>query len=1152
MDIAEWLGGLGLGQYEAAFRDNDIYVELLPSLTADDLRDLGIASVGHRRRILDAAAKVGVAAEAAPDLPSPVPDTPEHVTPSGAERRQLTVMFVDLVDSTALTNRLDPEETRDVLRRYQEACAAAVASFEGHVAKFMGDGVIVYFGYPCAHEDDAERAVRAGIEVVRAIAALASSADLNLQVRIGIATGLVVVGDLIGEGAAQEEAVTGETPNLAGRLQGLAGPGDVILSQVTRQLVGGRIRCTDLGPHPLKGFAEPVRAWRVVEARQHEDRFKTRQTGRMTPLVGREHELGLLIDRWQQAKEGEGQVVLLCGEPGLGKSRLMQALREALIDEPHTPVSHFCSPFHQSSALYPIVGLLERAAGLSGEDPPERQLDKLEAMIGLATTDVGAVAPLLADLLAIPAGDRYPPLALSPRRRKEQTFAALLDQLAGLAARQPVLALYEDVHWADPTTLELLDLAGESVQALRILTVITFRPEFRPPWTDAAHVTLLTFNRLSRRHAVAMVERVTAGKPLPAEVLEQIVARTDGVPLYVEEVTKAVLESGLLLDGGDRYMLAGPLPALAIPATLHDSLMARLDRLALVRGGAQGGAVIGREFSFELLAAIVPLAEPELITALAKLVAADLVFQRGLPPDASYVFKHALLQDAAYESLLRSRRQVLHARIAQVLEDRFGELVRGQPETVAHHWANAAVHDRAVDHWTRAGQVALARSAITEAVRHFRAALSDLAKLTESAERDRRELGVQRALGSAVVAAHGVAAPETRCAYERALELSERIGDFGEMFPVLYGLASYHLYAANLAAGRAAANRLLMLAESSDDATQSFYAHRAAGVCAYPTAEFAAARHHLERALALYCPTEHRAPAFVYAFDPHVVCLDYLARSLLPLGEVGAAVRLADEALAEARRLDHRNSLCFTLFYGATVHQQLGDRRKVELLHAQLAEIAGEERFPIWGAGAKVMRGWLAVDAGAPGPGSELIAEGIRDWQATGACLMLPYFEALLAEAAADEGRLDEAAAVLRAALQRADATGELWFGAELHRHLSRTMRAQGERAAARRELELALEIADRQGARFWRLRAAVELARHMVEEGESGAAGALLGPLVRGRSGGQDAPEFGQALSVLAQIDRSPVLEPASAGSVGATTKGGACGEHAASPQSG
>ena len=1029
-----------------------------------------------------------------------------------------------------MTNRLDPEETRDVLRRYQEACAAAVACFEGHVAKFMGDGVIVYFGYPHAHEDDAERAVRAGIEVVRAIGALASSADLNLQVRVGIATGLVVVGDLIGEGAAQEEAVTGETPNLAARLQGLAQPGDVILSQVTRQLVGGRIRCADLGPHPLKGFAGPVRAWRVVEAGQHEDRFETRQTGRVTPLVGREHELGLLLDRWQQAKEGEGQAVLLCGEPGLGKSRLVQALREALVGESSTLVSHFCSPYHQSSALYPIVGLLERAAGLSG-DPPEKRLDKLEAMIGLATADGGDAAPLLADLLAIPAGDRYPPLALSPRRRKERTFAVLLDQLAGLAARQPVVALYEDVHWADPTTLELLDLVVERVHALRVLVVITFRPEFRPPWTDAAHVTLLTFNRLSRRHAVAMIERVTAGKQLPSEVLEQIVARTDGVPLYVEEVTKAVLESGLLQDGGDRYTLAGPLPALAIPATLYDSLMARLDRLAQVREVAQVGAVIGREFSFELLAAIVPLAEPELITALAKLVAADLVLQRGSPPDATYVFKHALLQDAAYESLLRSRRHVLHAQIAQALEDRFGELVRGRPETVAHHWANAGIDDRAVDHWTRAGQVALTRSATTEAVSHFRAALLHVAKLAESAERDRCELGIQRALGSAVVAAHGVAAPETGHAYQRALDLSERIGDFGELFPVLYGLALYHLYAADLGAAGTAADRLLSLAESGDDAGLSFFAHRAAGVCAYPAADFAAARRHLERALALYHPTEHRAPAFVYAFDPRVVCLDYLARCLLPLGEVGAALQLSDEALAEARRLGHPNTLCFTLFYGTTLHQQLSDRQKVELLHAELAEIAGEERLPIWLAGAKVMQGWLAVDAGAPDSGSELIEGGIRDWQATGARLMLPYFEALLAEATADAGRPTEAVDQFHGAIQRAESTGEHWFAAELHRRLARILRSQGERAAARGELELASAIAGRQDAGLWQLRAAVELATFMVEDGQGAAAAALLQPLVQGSSGCCGVPEFDQALRLLVQVGGPPAHNLTSAG---------------------
>jgi class 3 adenylate cyclase/predicted ATPase len=1127
VDIGAWLGSLGLDRYEAAFRDNDVDLEVLPRLTADDLRELGVNSVGHRRRLLTAIAGLGVAPAEPVAAPARLDEGASLAAPNRAERRQLTVMFVDLVGSTALANRLDPEEMRDVLRVYQDACTGAVARFEGHVAKFMGDGVLAYFGYPCAHEDDAERAVCAGLEVVRAVGALAPRPDLRLQVRVGIATGMVVVGDLIGEGAAQEEVVVGETPNLAARLQGLAELGGVVIGPTTRQLVGGRFRYADLGPHRLKGFTEPVRAWGVIEASQHGDRFEARQTGRVTPLIGREHELGLLLDRWRQAREGEGQVVLLCGEPGLGKSRLVQALRERLQQEPHTPVSHFCSPYHQSSALYPIIGLLERAAGFSGDDLPERQLEKLEALVGLAGENAAEAAPLLAELLAIPTAGRYPALALSPQRQKERTMAALLGQLAGLAGRQPVLALYEDVHWADPTTLELLDLVVDRVQDLPVLAIVTFRPEFRPPWIGAAHVTLVTFNRLSRRHTSAMVERLTGGKSLPPQVLEQIVARTDGVPLFVEELTKTVLGSGLLHDTGDRYTLAGPLPALAIPATLQDSLMARLDRLAPAREVAQVGAVIGREFSFELVAALVPLAEPELMGALARLVADGLVFQRGSPPDATYVFKHALVQDAAYESLLRSRRQVLHARTAQALESQFSELVRGQPETVAHHWANAGIPVRAAEYWTAAGQLALARSATTEALTHFRAALAEVAKLPESAERDERELAVQRATGSAMVAAHGFAAPETGQAYARALELTERLGDFGEMFPVLYGLCLYRLYRAELAAARAAAERLVGLAATGSDTGFLFFAHRAAGVSALPSGDFTGARQHLQCALSLYQSAEHRRPAFVYAFDPRVVCLDYLARTLLPLGEIQQAVQLSDEALDEARRLSHRNSLCLPLFYGAVLHQQLGEADRVAGLVAELEQIAREERFPIWAAGARILQGWLAANAGRPGVGGELIVGGICDWQATGARLMEPYFRSLLAEAKAAEGHLDQAADLLCGAIEQTDATGELWYAAELHRGLAETLRVQGDVAGACAELRAALEIATRQCASLWRLRSALALGICLADAGEGERAVALLEPLLADADACRGAADRVEAMRLLTRLGGTRFAQP-------------------------
>ena len=611
---------------------------------------------------------------------APIP----HIVSAGAsaERRQLTVMFCDLVNSTVLSARLDPEDMRDVLRVYHDGCASVVSRFEGFVAKYMGDGVLVYFGYPHAHEDDAERAVRAGLALVKAIGAtvLPLSGELKLQIRVGIATGLVVVG---------------ETPNLAARLQGLAAPNAVVIAADTRRLTGGLFEYRDLGAATLKGFADLVQAWQVVGPSAIESRFEAlHAASTTTPLIGRDEELDLLMRRWQQAKEGDGRVVLLSGEPGIGKSRVTEAIEERLNREPHVRLRFFCSPYHGDAALHPIVSQLEHAAGFERDDNAERRLGKLEAILAPSTRDMKQATALLADLLSI-GGDRYPPLNLNPQRRKEETLEALFAQLAGLAARRPVLMVFEDVHWIDPISLELLELAVERVSSLRVLLVMTFRPEFQSPWTGDAHVTTLALNRLGRQHGAELVKRLTGNKQLPSAILDQITAHADGVPLFVEELTKAVLESGLLRDAGDQYVLTGPVPPLAIPTTLHASLMARLDRLAPIREVAQIGAAIGREFSYELLAALVPLPESTLQEAVERLVHSELVFCRGRPPSATYTFKHALIRDAAYATLLRSRRQELHARIAQVLEDRFPETVELHPEILAHHWSQAGLVEKA-------------------------------------------------------------------------------------------------------------------------------------------------------------------------------------------------------------------------------------------------------------------------------------------------------------------------------------------------------------------------------------------------------------------------------------------------------------------------
>ncbi|HTZ66401.1 MAG TPA: adenylate/guanylate cyclase domain-containing protein, partial [Roseiarcus sp.] len=787
MDVLAWLRELGLERYEQAFRENEIAPEILPKLTADDLKDIGVAIVGHRRKLLEAIAalaKPTLAQRAGPSAPA---EAPPAARPSAAERRQLTVMFVDLVDSTALSAALDPEEMSAAIRVYQNAVAGETLRFEGYIAKFMGDGVLAYFGWPQAHEDDAERAVRAGLALVRTVGAL-EVGGRRLAARIGIATGLVVVGESVGEGEAQERAVVGETPNLAARLQALAPPGGVVISQTTRRLVGTLFELTDLGPTTIKGFAEPVAAFAVHGEGRADGRFEALHGQRLTPLIGREHELAMLLERWNWAKDGDGHVVMIAGEAGIGKSRLMHALREKLIGEPHFALSFFCSAYHTNSALHPVVAQLERAAGFASDDEAGDRLAKLEALLAQGAERLDEAAPLVGALLGVLTDERYRALNLTPQRQKQRTFEVLIEQLAGLARERPVLQLYEDLHWADPSTLELLDMLVERVRVLPVLVVITHRPQFSLQWSGRAHVTTLPLHRLGRRQGAAMALRVTGGKALPPEILNQILERTDGVPLFLEELTRTLLESGLMTDAGDRYELTGPLPPLAIPTNLHDSLMARLDRLAPVKELAQIGAVIGREFSHELIAAVADRPREQLESWLDQLVASELVFRRGGAHDATYSFKHALVKDAAYQSLLKSRRQQLHARVAQVFEERFPGVVETQPELIAYHLTEAGLDARAADAWARAGRAALGRSAMREAANSLSRAVGLLRGMPSSPDRQRLELELLGALGVALTNTLGPASPEAQAAHERANLLSQELGDRKARFRARWNL----------------------------------------------------------------------------------------------------------------------------------------------------------------------------------------------------------------------------------------------------------------------------------------------------------------------------------------------------------------------------
>jgi class 3 adenylate cyclase len=745
--IAEWLESLGMPEYAQRFAENDIDVSVLRHLTDQDLKELGI-SLGHRRKMLAAITEM---TGTAPAAPAPTPAT-EPKPQDTAERRQVTVMFSDLVGSTALSARMDPEDLREVISAYQKCVAETVQRFGGFVAKYMGDGVLAYFGYPEAHEDDAERSVRAALELIGAVGGLKFSAPL--QTRVGIATGLVVVGDLIGAGEAQERGIIGDTPNLAARLQGIAEPNTVVISEGTRKLVGNLFELAYLPSKALKGIDGPVRAFAALGPSAVESRFEALRTV-MTPLVGRDEEIAVLMRRWEQAHAGDGSVVLISGEPGIGKSRIAQTVVERIDAEPHTRLRYFCSPHHQDSALYPSIAQLERAAGFRREDTPDQRLDKLEAVLAQGTNDLSQAVALLADLLSIPTGDRYPPLDLSPHQRKEKTLQAQLAQVEGLAARQPVLMVWEDVHWSDPTTRESLDLVIDRVPRLRVLAIITFRPEFTPPWIGRPHVTLLNLNRLPPRQRAEMITHVTGNKALPKEIADHIVDRTDGVPLFIEELTKTVIETGIVKEAGDHYTVAGPVTSLAIPASLHASLVARLDRLAPTREVAQIGAALGRSFSHELISAVAQMPQQKIDEALTQLVAAELIFRRGTPSDAEYTFKHALVQDAAYSILLRSRRQQIHGRIATTLESQFPETMTAQPELLARHCGEAGLIEKAVGYWLKAGQQAVARSAMTEAVAQLRRGLALLASMPDGADHEQRELELQAALVPAVMAPKG-------------------------------------------------------------------------------------------------------------------------------------------------------------------------------------------------------------------------------------------------------------------------------------------------------------------------------------------------------------------------------------------------------------
>jgi class 3 adenylate cyclase len=968
MDVAAWLRGLGLEQYAPAFRDNDVDREVLPELTADDLISIGVTSVGHRRKLLAAIAALGKEPPAVAQSAASATSAPLSPPTIDAERRQLTVMFCDLVGSTALSTRHDPEDLRELIGDYHRVVAETVDRFGGFVAKYMGDGVLVYFGYPEAHEDDAERAVRAGLAVIGAVGRVATPEQLN--VRLGVASGLVVVGDLIGAGAAQERGVVGETPNLAARLQALAESGTLVIAESTRRQIGSLFELEDLGLQLLAGFAEPQHPWRVIGESSVVSRFEALRS-EATPLVGRDEELGLLLRRWQQTKAGEGRVVLISGEPGIGKSRMTAELSQRIKDEPHTRVRYFCSPHHQDSALHPFIVQLERAAGLARDDTTDEKLGKLRDLLGPgAHGDVEI--QLVAELLSLPssAGD----LSVSPQRKRAMLFEALLHRLATLARRQPVLVVFEDAHWIDPTSRELLDLTVDRAAQLPVLLVITFRPEFHHAWSGKPHVTVLAVSRLAGRDGAELVKQLAGDAGFARDTVYEIVARADGVPLFVEELTKAVLESG------DRALTlaASPSPVLSIPATLHASLIARLDRLGpIAKEVAQIGAVLGREFGYDLIEPVAQRPSVELKAGLDALTEAGLVFCRGVAPHSSYLFKHALVQDAAYSTLLRARRQQLHACVAAVLERDFDNFVEVQPEILAHHLTAAGDFARAVDQWRKAGERAAERSAHLEAIRHFDHGLAALAALPEGAARDEREISVQLARGLSLFTAEGYSSAGAAEAYGRARELAELQGDPQQLFMAVYGLWQSANGAGRILDCRRLSNRLqqLTVGKADDDLLLEVY-HSAWATCLF-AGEPVTAREHSAAGRRLYDPERHRSHRLLYGgHDPGVCAGKVAAQAYWLLGWPDKASFLDSEALALAEHVAHPFSLLDALLFTIMLRLDRGEP-ELALQQLQAAEALAAEQRLGFNFEPRFLRGAILSAQGAYEEGSARLREGL-------------------------------------------------------------------------------------------------------------------------------------------------------------------------------
>ena len=1103
MDVADWLRALGLQRYEATFRAHDITAAVLPSLSAEDLKDVGVTLVGHRLRLLDAIAALR---------------GPRQLTQFAAERRQITVMFCDVMDFTPLSSRLDPEDLSTVIHGYQSCVASTIARFGGFIARYVGDGVLIYFGWPEAHETDAERAVRAGLTVIAAIGQMSILND-PLHIRIGIATGLVVIGAPIGTGEARQQTAMGETPNLAARLQALAGADGLVIDQTTRRQLGSLFDCRDLGRLELKGFAEPVPAWKVLGERLVGSRFEALHTDTLAPMVGRDAELDLLVRCWQCARQGEGQVLLVSGEAGIGKSRLIAALEDRLQCEAPTRLRYFCSPDQTDTALHPLIASLQHEAGFAHGDTDVERLCKLRSRLALtATTSAGTA--LIAELLSIPSHEQSPVLNDSPQARKQRTFDTLIERVRMLAQTGPLLVILEDAHWADASSIEFFDALIPTLRKLPALLIISTRDEGAGAWTGQERISMMSLARLDRRQAAALAAGITAHVALPPGLLERIVDQTDGIPLFVEELTKTVVETAPPEEPG-----GGPAP-LAVPSSLQASLMSRLDRIPAAKEVAQVGALFGREFPETLLTAIAGLPASTLLHGLQQLVDAGLASKRGTSPDASYSFKHALVRDTAYGMLLRSRRRALHANAAAALEEQSPELRERQPELLAHHYTQAGLAEPAIDYWTRAGRRSVARSAMVEAVAQLRQALELVPELPEGQARNRQEMELQATLGGVLFAVQAWSGGRAARAYARAQELAEKLGDVETTVRVLAGFVHYHMGQCRYREAREIAVNLVAIADREAAPSAQLIAHRCMGVSLHWSGEFAGALKHFDRVLALYDPARDRQLAPVLGFDLGVQAAVLSCWDLLILGRPDQALARFEQATSQFGDVEHKHSRVFALGYGGIFSLFLGDRERALSQLAEAFELASEQHFAAWEGISSIVLGANFTVRADGARGLEQARAGYARYAAANgapdvsSALVLngTYYLGLLALACESAGASADALVYLDSATDSAARSGERWFGAELYRLKGEWLlcHAPSGEVQAETAFREAIDLAAQQGALLWQLRASMSLARVFLAHGELGRARDALAPVYAQFSEGFDRTDLQQAAALL------------------------------------